>query len=252
MKSLVALPFALLAIVACSDTNTPTSPASANFAPRADFAAASLGSTYNFEGDFGASASPFLPSRTDIIPSDTYAAGGKGYLGKFTNETVTMTTDYVGGGYINFSLYTAGTWDGLAKGKYGPDTWQLAAYCGADASGTFAGDFTTSFSNKSTTDQSYPDALGVGVHDGLTGAADIGQLGLADAEEVRNTNRSVSTYSATYTMSFQYPAECVSAGQVTWVFSNPTGTMQSSFDEFWGIDNVSVTATSLYSNPRSL
>jgi hypothetical protein len=248
MKRLVALPLAALAITACSEVNSPArSPADLNLSN--DFAAADLGSSYNFEGDFGISASPFAPNRTAVIPSDTYTAGGKGFLGKFTNEQVTMVTNYVGNGYLNFSLYIAGTWDGLAKNKYGTDTWEVAAYCGDVATGTPAGQFITTFSNKGTTKQNFPDAVNGAEHAGMTGAAAVGVLGFANADEVRNTNRSVSDYSAVYNMSWQYPAACATNGQVTWVFDSPSGTLQSAYDEFWGVDNVSVTESALYS-PR--
>lgn len=238
-------PFALVAVAfvlaACSEsTPVPTSPNVNSVSPRSDFSAAGLGATYDFEGDFGASASPFLPNRTDNIPSDTYTRGGKGFLGKFTNSSVTMSTDYVGGGYINYDLYIEGTWDGLSPSRFGHDLWQVSAYCGTEATGTPAGQFLTSFSNKSTTKQSYPAAFGAGVFPGRTGAINIDELGFAPTE-VRTTNHAVSAYDAVYPMSLPFPAACATAGAVTWMFSSTT--LQNVTDEFWGLDNVSVTAT---------
>lgn len=239
-----------LALVACTDIPSPTSLVSAPIAPHADFVIAGLGSTYDFEGDFAASASPFLPIRTAVIPSDTYATGGKAFLGKFRSDHVTMTTEYVGNGYLNLSLYIVGTWDGVKKNKYGNDTWEVSAYCGNAAVGNPAGTFTTSFSNKTNTHQSYPDALGGPTHEGLTGATDVGSLGFGTANEVRSTNFAVSAYSAVYTMSWKYPAPCAAPGQVTWLFTSPSEMLQESYDEFWGIDNVSVTASANYT-PRT-
>lgn len=240
MKRPIALAAVALVLAACSESSTPTSPNIQALTPRADFSAAGLGATYDFEGDFGASASPFLPSRTDIIPSDTYTRGGKGFLGKFTDNMVTMSTDYVGGGYVNFDLYIEGTWDGLSPSRFGQDLWQVSAYCGTEATGTPAGQFLTSFSNKYTTKQSYPDAFGEGVHPGRTGAINLDELGFAP-QEVRTTNRAVSAYDAVYPMSLPFPAACATAGSVTWAFGS--NALQYVFDEFWGLDNVSVTAT---------
>jgi len=242
MKKFLVVPVAALFLAACSESTAPTAVAnSPNFAPRADFVAAGLGDSFDFEGGFSAAASPFAPNRVDDIPSDTYSRGGKGFLGKFTNDAVTIGTSYVGNGWLNFDLYIEGTWDGNAKGKYGPDVLAISAYCGSTITGTPAATFVTSFSNKATTKQSFPGSYPAASYAGLTGATHLDELGFSAAGEVLTTNHAVSTYDAVYSLSFAYPAACATAGAVTFVLSS--NTLQSPTDEFWGIDNVSVTAS---------
>lgn len=248
MKRFLVVPVAALLLAACGESTAPNSTAQGlTLNPRADFVAAGLGDTYTFEG-FTAAASPFSPNRTAVIPSDTYTQGGKGFLGKFTNEVVTIGTSYVGNGWLNFDLYIEGTWDGLAKGRYGIDTWTISAYCGTSTAGTPAETFTTTFSNKSTTKQSYPAAYGSGTYAGLTGAINLNQLGFAP-DQVLTTNHAVSAYDAVYQMSWPYPVCPSGTTSVTFVLS--AGSLQQATDEFWGIDNVRITSSSFYTTSNS-
>lgn len=240
MKKLVALPIAVLFAVACSEPTA--SPAASDITnkihPSGTFSVADFGYSENFEGFTASSASPFAPSVTAAIPAQNTLEGTT-YLGKFTNGVLTMSTTYTAGAYLNFSLIIAGTWDGISK-NYGPDTWQIDGYCGTSATGTPATTFTTTFSNKRTTKQNYPDPFGGAVNAGLTDATEVGQLGFSSTGEVLVTNKSVSTYSAVYLIGMAYPSCPSGTTDVTWVMRNPSQELQQVTDEFWGLDNISI------------
>jgi len=245
MKKFVAFSVAALLLAACGESTAPTSSSVSTpiptFAPRLDFTAASIGFSTDFEGDFGTSASPFLPNRIETIPANNYSRGGKKFLGRFANDVVTFTVDYTAGANVSYDLYIIGTWDGIANNKkYAPDTWQAAAFCGSSTSPSYT--FTTTFSNKTTTKQNYPAQWGGTAYAGTTGAIYTGDvLGFGAAGLTLVTNSTVSSYGTVYSRSDPFPTCPGGTATVTWVFWRPSQHLQSVFDESWGLDNFSVT-----------
>ncbi len=247
MKKFVAVTASAILLAACSESTAPVAQQIVSPTIR-EVTITSGGSVYDFEAAIEASASPFTPYARSGIPTSysdaaTGFSSGNWYGGRYTNEVVTFTVDYAAGSFLYYDLYIIGTWDGISK-NYGPDQWQLAAYCGPTASGNAAAQFTTTFSNKSTTKQNYPAQIGGQVYPGTYAAFVVGELGFVAPGETRVTNKAVSSYDAVYRMSAAFPNCSAGTTSLTFVMQSPTQQLQATFDEGWGIDNVSTSGFS--------
>lgn len=236
MKKLFSLPLAVVFAAACSESTAPV--ATKTFEGGINAVAIAGGTTYTFEGISSSDASIFNPYSVGTITTPYTVSGfssGSGYLGRFTNNILTFSVNYTAGASLYYDLYIIGTWDGTAR-NYGPDQWQLSAYCGSSATGTPAATFTTTFSNKFKGKQNYPNQITGAEVAGTTGSLAVGVLGFGDGSSTRTTNHSVSVYDAIYRMSAAFPS-CTTS-EVTFKMLSPTQQLQAAFDEGWGIDNV--------------
>ena len=80
MKRFYCLPMAAL-VVACSDSTAPLSPASSDLQPTSSW----TGATFGFEGSSTAAVGYTLSSTSLAV-----APSGESFLGRFTNEIVTL------------------------------------------------------------------------------------------------------------------------------------------------------------------
>ncbi len=186
--------------------------------------------------DFQAAAGPEWSS-TVIAATPLPADGSRRFLGRFDNQTVTLTlvdrsphTTVT----LSFDFYANGTWDGVDGSGlgYGPDWWTVSVVGGPTL-------LNTTFSNVTSPPfgipflQSYPDAWGVATHPQFTGAIEQRTLGyMFSGYDV----------SAVYHMSFTVPHTDTT---VAFAFS---GLMNTGYpgahdieEESWGLDNVRVT-----------
>ena len=243
MKKFVAVTASAILLAACSETSGPVS--QPNLTPRmivgpsCPAGADCMDFNTSISSSGGSSFTGTGSSTTSASPSDA----SDRFLGRFTNEIVTLNVQNVGTSVtLNLDLYIIGTWDGSAGHKYGPDTWQAAAYCGSTPTGQA---YTFSFANKKTTKQSFPNQLGGTLNGGMTGSYQIGALGYGSTDQTLVTNHAVSSYDVEY----RFPSTGVSAltftnscggTELNIVFSSPSQQLQSTFDESWGLDNVEV------------
>jgi len=162
--------------------------------------------------------------------SATAAFNGTTILGRFSNDTATLTLNGFNAGdvvTVGFHAYILDSWDGN-QGGVGPDRFTFKID-GVDK-------LDTTFSNVSFYDQSYPDPYLGGSHARYTGADDT-DLGSLPAGYYGN---SLYIFGGPINSSFTAVA---TGGTMTfsWMGSN----LQGVGDESWGLDNVWVKTESV-------
>ncbi len=188
---------------------------------------ASAHADISYFNDFNIGAGPGWSSST----VETSPNGLHRFLGQFSNDTVSLTLNGVGAGSqvsLSFDFLAIRTWDGNAGVNVpGPDVFTTAVRGGPIlVSSTFSvGD------PESRQRMSYPNPSGIGSHVSRTGAVSADDLGY--------TFRGV-VLDATWRMSFTFTAP---SNDVTIDFG-AIG-LQSIDDESWGLDNVSVSSTTV-------
>ncbi|MBX3112397.1 MAG: PEP-CTERM sorting domain-containing protein [Fimbriimonadaceae bacterium] len=160
----------------------------------------------------------------------TSSFNGTTILGRFSNDTVTLTLNGLTAGEVvnvGFHAYILDSWDGNQSGV-GPDRYTFKID-GADK-------LDTTFSNVNGYMQSYPDPYLGGSHARYTGADDTDQ-GTLPAGYYGN---SLYIFGGANNPSFTGVATG-SSMTFTWVGSN----LQGVGDESWGLDNVWVKTESV-------
>ena len=105
--------------------------------------------------------------------------------------------------------------------------------------------FSTTFSNQLTVQQDYPAAaFSSGGSKAGSGAVAIDALGYRNLPLESNTPPFRSFGDATYHMSFAGANPCGAGNPVQFVIGTSNPTQQSTWDESWGIDNLSIKAGS--------
>ena len=257
MKSPLALSLAVLAIAACSDGNSPTSTLTPSEAKSTDpgftvsgtltnqmytfddgtFSGAD-GGTFTVEstaGGFGASA----PSLGQVFNN----ASNK-FIGRLDNHRVNLIVPNGGSRYdISYDLYIIGSWDGNGKqsGKdFGVDIWQNNIAC-SPTGPAVATLIRTTFSNQKTVQQAFPHNYGEGGGTNKAGANAfaIDALGFVN-DPTSHTPEFQSFGDTWYKLHFTGLNPCGAGNPIYLQWSVPGATLQSNYDESWGVDNVQI------------
>ncbi|MAF11382.1 hypothetical protein CMK11_13110, partial [Candidatus Poribacteria bacterium] len=173
--------------------------------------------------DFQAGANPLWTNpTTTTAPADA----GRGFLGQFTSETVSLPLSDIpthSEVTLSFDLYLLNSWDG--SGGAGPDRITVTA----DETTLLDSTFSNVTNGSSNAFQSYPASYGGGTNAARTGAVEANTLG--------GTFYGDSVYEFTYTF-----AHSDSALQIDFSASG----LESIGNESWGLDNVVVTTQHLH------
>ena len=257
MKSPLTLSIAALAILACSDSTSPTSNLSSSDAKQTDPPFTVSGSLtnnmYTFDdGTFGsADGGSFTVESTAggfgaAAPSlgAVFNNASNKFIGRLDNHRVNLIVPNGGSRYdISFDLYIIGSWDGNGKqsGKqYGVDIWQAAVACSPD--GPVAQTLIrTTFSNQKTVQQSFPHNYGEGggSNKAADGAFATDALGYVN-DPTSHTPEFQSYGDTWYKLHFTGVNPCGAGAPLYLQWSVPGATLQSNYDESWGVDNVQI------------
>ncbi len=257
MKPLFPLSLAMIAIVACSDSTSPTSnlttqdgkSTGGTFTVSGSLTndmftfddgtfGSSAGSTFTVEsltGGFGASA-PNLGS--------VFNNAANKFIGRVDNHKINLIVPNGGSAYdISYDLYIIGSWDGNGKqsGKqYGVDIWENSIAC-SPTGPVVASLIRTTFSNQKTVQQSYPHDYGAGGGNNKAGdgAFAVNALGYIN-DPTSHTPQFESVGDTWYKLHFSGVNPCGAGNPIYLQFSVPNATLQSNYDESWGIDNVHI------------
>ncbi|HEX6573407.1 MAG TPA: hypothetical protein VF042_00430 [Gemmatimonadaceae bacterium] len=257
MKSLITLSVAAITLAACTDSTSPTSNLAAKDGKQSDPPFTVSGSltnnTYTFDdgtfsssdggsftvestaGGFGASA----PSLGAV-----YNNASNKFIGRLDNHRVNLIVPNGGSRYdISFDLYIIGSWDGNGKqsGKqYGVDIWEAAVACSPTGPAVQTL-IRTTFSNQKTVQQSYPHNYGEGggSNKAADGAFAVDALGFVN-DPTSHTPQFQSYGDTWYKMHFTGQNPCGAGAPLFLQWSVPGATLQSNYDESWGVDNVRI------------
>lgn len=256
MKTLVAVALTALALAGCSEPTGLASSLAPSYAKEAPPVVVVTGSllntTFNFDDgiftsadgptfnmddlDTGGTASPPLIAAVHEAPfSDQF-------LGRVHNNRIRMIVPDGGSLFsLSYDLYIIGSWDGMGKqsGKqYGEDVWSNSIACTATGEPVLTL-LTTTFSNQKTVQQSYPKSYPEGGYKAGTGAFAVNTLGFMD--DPTSHTPSFTSYSDTwYKMSFSGANPCGAGNPMYVLWSAPNASLQSDYDESWGLDNVHI------------
>lgn len=261
MMRLLSLCAAATLVVACSESTdrftAPPLDLAPSYAKPADAGTAAAGNltndNFNFNdesftsvagtsftvedlaGGFGAAAPTF---------AGVFNAAANRFIGRLGNHKVGLVVTNGGSRFtVNMDLYIIGSWDGDGQqsGKqYGADVWEAAVACAATGP-SVATLLRTSFSNQKTVQQSYPDSYdrGRGGGPAFTGAYAVDALGFIN-DPTSHTPQDMSAGDSWYKLSFSGANPCGNGSPLFLAFTVPNETLQSNYDESWGIDNVLV------------
>lgn len=257
MKPLFTLSLAAIAIVACSDSNSPTSTLEPSYARPSDPVISVSGTltndffNFNAGGFSGASGTEFSVTDLDggfgaAAPSfaAVYNDASNRFIGRLDNHRLGLSVLNGGSRFqINFDLYIIGSWDGDGKqsGKqWGPDIWSVGVACTAGAPAVL-NLLTTTFSNQKTVQQSYPDQYnnGRGAGPAFRGAFAVNALGFIN-DPTSHTPQDMSAGDSWYKLSFTGFNPCGAGAPLFLVMTVPNANLQSNYDESWGVDNVQI------------
>lgn len=171
----------------------------------------------DFEGAVGAEWSN--------TTSETTPVGGRGFLGRFRNEAVTLSLSGLpthSAITLSFDLFVIQSWDGNNV-TFGPDVWEVGVVGGPTLlSATFSNFLTSGF------EQTYPS----GINAGKTGADEVDTLGYVTIGG-----------DAVYELSFTFPHTGTSLDlSFSGLGMNTVGTTLAQDTERWGLDNIAVAA----------
>ena len=257
MRPLLPLSVAMIAIVACSDSTSPTSNLATQDAKNTGggFTVAgsltndvftfddgtfgsSAGSTFTVEsltGGFGASAPPL---------AGVFNNASNKFIGRLDNHKINLIVPNGGSAYdISYDLYIIGSWDGNGKqsGKqYGVDIWENSIAC-SPTGPAVATLLRTTFSNQKTVQQSFPHTYldGGGSNKAGDGSFAIDALGYVN-DPTSHTPQFQSFGDTWYKLHFTGLNPCGAGNPIYLQFSVPNATLQSNYDESWGVDNVHI------------
>jgi hypothetical protein len=261
MKSYLSMSLAVVLVTACSDAASnmaPTSypdPAAAKTDGGGGFTVsgsltnnmftfddgtfnASDGATFTVEslnGGFGAAA----PSLGTV-----YNNAANKFIGRLDNNQVNLIVPNGGSLYdISYDLYIIGSWDGNGKqsgGQFGVDLWENSIACSSTGP-SVATLISTTFSNQKTVQQSYPHNYlsGGGSNKAGDGAFATDALGYRN-DPTSNTPVFQSFGDTWYKLHFSGVNPCGAGNAIFLRWSVPNATLQSNYDESWGVDNVHI------------
>lgn len=196
------------------------------------------GGTFTVEsmsGGFGAAA-PNLGS--------VFNNAANKFIGRLDNHQVNLIVPSGGSTYdISYDLYIIGSWDGDGKqsGKqYGIDIWENSIACSSTGPAV-ATLIRTTFSNQKTVQQSFPNNYGSngGGLKAASGAFAVDALGYKN-DPTSNTPQFSSYGDTWYKLHFSGVNPCGAGNAIFLRWSVPNGTLQSNYDESWGVDNVRI------------
>ena len=257
MKPLSLLSVVTIAIVACTDSTSPTS----NLATRDG---KSTGGTFTVSGSLTNDAFPFDDGTFSSSAGSTFTVesltGGFGasapnlgsvfnnasnkFIGRVDNHRINLIVPNGGSAYdISYDLYIIGSWDGNGKqsGKqYGVDIWENSIAC-SPTGPAVATLIRTTFSNQKTVQQSYPHNYGAGGGSNKAGdgAFAVNALGYIN-DPTSHTPQFESVGDTWYKLHFTGVNPCGAGNAIFLQFSVPGATLHSNYDESWGIDNVHI------------
>lgn len=257
MKRIVSLSAAALLLAACSDATAPgtnATPLDAKDSPPTITVSGNLtNDSYTFdEGTFsGAAGSTFTVEDLDggfsaAAPSLTtaYNDASNGFIGRLDNHELDLIVTNGGSKFsLTFDLYIIGSWDGDGQqsGKaFGADLWSVGIAC-TPGGAIVQNLLTTTFSNQKTVQQSYPNEWrdGRGGAPAGTGALSLDALGFRDDPTVHTPL--FSSYGDTeYRLSFSGINPCGAGSPLYVLFTVPNASLQSNYDESWGVDNLTI------------
>lgn len=175
--------------------------------------------------DFEMSAGPEWSTQA----RQTTPTGARTFLGRQGNGTMSLTLSDLpthSQVSITFDLFVILSWDGNGPAGGGPDNWQIAI------TGEASPLLKTNFANYYGQAQAFPDAYGVGSHDGQTGADEVSTLGY-------NWTDGKPMNSVYY---FRGPRTFVVPHTASSITINFTSLQTEGIDnESFGLDNVGVT-----------
>lgn len=182
-----------------------------------------------YSNDFETNTNGFSSSSTTTLPTTNAGFGStpsSTYLGQFSNDTVTLSLTGLTTGTtytVGFDLFIGASWDGNA-GTVGPDNWSLTAGVTPLVQ--------TTFGNVSGSVQNYSDTnpIGPGSNPRLTGADVANPAGLFDSYGIYYFSRGAGNPNLTF---------LATGATETLTFAGSN--LQGVSDEFWAIDNVTVT-----------
>jgi len=126
---------------------------------------------------------------------------------------------------VSFDLLILLTWDGNGDSDNGPDIWTLSV---AGGQTLLRASFLNTFLIDKNSAQSYPDDVGLGLHDGRTGAVENNTLGYS---------WNGCPVDSVYHLTFTFPH---TASSLILKFAGMG--LQAATDESWGLDNIAVFA----------
>lgn len=261
MKKFFAVSAAALLVAACSESTSPTSTADLTTRnakpappPVVGCTTCTVNDTYTFEGvdassgnsSIGTALQPGISGSADgptIIPAPN---GSTHFIGRFAN-TRTMVTMNVAAGYprydLTFDFYVIGSWDGRGKqaqnGNFDANVFDISYVCGTNAPVSM---FKTSFSNQLTVQQDYPNAFLLGGFKAGTNSYDQDGLGYKNEVPATSNTPVFRSFGDTeYRMHFAGENPCGTAA-IQFQISTSNPTQQSTYDESWGVDNITIKA----------
>ena len=256
MKNLITLSLAAFLLAACSDTTTSpnVNPSLAKSGGGGITVAGTLtNNNYSFDdGTFSASdggtftveslTGGFGASAPDL--GYVFNDASNRFIGRLDNHRVNLIVPNGGSVYdITYDLYIIGSWDGDGKqsGKqWGADIWQNDIAC-TPTGPAVATLLRTTFSNQKTVQQSYPNAYGAGGGTHKAGDGSFAQDALGYKNDPTSNTPVFDSYGDTwYKMHFSGVNPCGAGNPIYLQWSVPGATLQSNYDESWGVDNVHI------------
>jgi hypothetical protein len=256
MKPLLPLSVAALLFAACSESTSPGAALATTDAKATDPGITVSGSLTNDlftfdDGTFSASDGGTF-TVTDLDGGFSAAAPDLSavfnnpanlFLGRLDNHDVTLIVPNGGSAFsVSYDLYIIGSWDGDGKqsGKeFGADVFENGISC--TATGQIVKTLIlTTFSNQTGVQQSYPGTYGVpggGTKTATSGAFAVDALGYVN-DPTSHTPLFRSFGDTWYKLSFSGINPCGAGNPIFVQWTVPNATLQSNYDESWGIDNV--------------
>jgi hypothetical protein len=255
MKFLLPVSVAALTLAACTDSTGPGSSLASRDAKQTDPPFTVSGSLTNHTFTFDDGTFDASDAGTFTVESLTGGFGAAApdlgsifnnasnrFIGRLDNHRVNLIVPNGGSAFsVSYDLYIIGSWDGNGKqsGKqYGVDIWENGIACTPNGQ-IVKSLIRTTFSNQKTVQQAFPHNYGEG---GGTNKAGAGAYA-ADAfgyknDPSSNTPLFESFGDTWYKLSFTGTNPCGAGASIYLVWTVPNATLQSNYDESWGVDNV--------------
>lgn len=255
MKTFLTMSLTACALAACSDMSTSpaVAPQLAKGTTGITVAGNLTNSTFNFDdGTFTAQdggaftveslSGGFAAASPDL--GHVFNNPANLFIGRLDNHQVNLIVPSGGSTYdISYDLYIIGSWDGDGKqsGKqYGVDIWENTIACSSTGP-SVATLIRTTFSNQKTVQQSYPNNYGAngGGLKAASGAFAVDALGYKN-DPTSNTPVFSSYGDTWYKLHFSGVNPCGAGNAIFLRWSVPNASLQSNYDESWGVDNVRI------------
>jgi hypothetical protein len=256
MKTFLSMSLAVALVTACSDSTSTGPNASPSLAKDGGgfvVAGTLTNNTYPFDdgtfnssdggtftvqsltGGFGAAA-PDLGS--------VFNNAANRFIGRIDNHQVNLIVPNGGSTFdVSYDLYIIGSWDGDGKqsGKqFGVDIWENSIACSSTGPSVLTL-IRTTFSNQKAVQQSYPNNYGTGGGNNKAGAGAYAADALGYKLDPTSNTPVFQSYGDTwYKLHFSGANPCGPGSAIFLRWSVPNATLQSNYDESWGVDNVHI------------